>query len=125
MTYEYRNPRYNHVGTIDCEINHPKWGWSLYTADPNDIAESGRKLYEKIISDGVEIAEYVPPQPSDEEVAEDVRYKRDYLLKESDWTQLPDVPVKTKEKWADYRQALRDVPEQPGFPHEIEWPEKP
>lgn len=126
MLYEYRNPRYNHTGTIDCEINHPQWGWSLYTASPNDVEETGRKLYEKIINDGVEIAEYVPPEPpSDEQVAMWKRQERDELLKETDWTQLPDVPQPTKEKWAEYRQLLRDIPQQPNFPHDIEWPRKP
>lgn len=47
------------------------------------------------------------------------------LLNESDWTQLPDVPLETKSAWADYRQALRDITEQPGFPKNVVWPEKP
>lgn len=38
-----------------------------------------------------------------------MRYQRDQLLKESDWTQVADVPV-DKQAWADYRQTLRDFP---------------
>ncbi|MBU1229235.1 MAG: phage tail assembly chaperone [Proteobacteria bacterium] len=40
-----------------------------------------------------------------------------------DWTQLPDAPLSAEGKaaWAAYRQALRDVPEQAGFPL-VEWP---
>ena len=53
-----------------------------------------------------------------------VRKKREILLAESDWTQLPDVPVKTKEAWATYRQALRDITEQPD-PFNIVWPTPP
>lgn len=53
-----------------------------------------------------------------------VRAKRDKLLLESDWTQLPDVPFATKEAWAVYRQALRDVTIQPD-PFNIVWPESP
>jgi hypothetical protein len=41
--------------------------------------------------------------------AERMRNHRDRLLKESDWTQLPDAPV-DREAWATYRQALRDFP---------------
>ena len=41
--------------------------------------------------------------------AERMRLHRDRLLKESDWTQLPDAPV-DREAWATYRQALRDFP---------------
>ena len=53
------------------------------------------------------------------------RNKRDALIRETDWTQLPDVPEPTAEVWVGYRQALRDVPQQEGFPNEINWPEKP
>ena len=54
-----------------------------------------------------------------------VRAKRGKLLNASDWTQLPDVPLETKAAWAVYRQALRDVTEQPGFPADISWPGTP
>ena len=53
-----------------------------------------------------------------------VRAKRDRLLLESDWTQLPDVPLATKEAWAEYRQQLRDVTFQSDV-FNIQWPEKP
>lgn len=46
---------------------------------------------------------------------EHVRGQRNTLLSESDWTQLADAPV-DKAAWATYRQALRDLPQQPGFP---------
>lgn len=54
-----------------------------------------------------------------------VRGLRDRLLAACDWTQLPDVPIETKSAWATYRQALRDVPQQAGFPTDIVWPEAP
>jgi hypothetical protein len=53
-----------------------------------------------------------------------VRAQRGRLLQESDWTQLPDVPLATKEAWATYRQALRDVTLQPD-PLNIVWPTPP
>jgi hypothetical protein len=56
--------------------------------------------------------------------AESVRKQRDALLAQSDWTQLPDAQV-DKAAWASYRQALRDVPAQPGFPFDVVWPVKP
>lgn len=56
-----------------------------------------------------------------------VRSQRDYLLKETDW-----VVVKAYEsndsisvEWLTYRQALRDITTQAGFPHSVEWPTKP
>ena len=51
------------------------------------------------------------------------RARRNRLLQASDWTQLPDVPLATKAAWATYRQALRDITEQPGWPTDITWPE--
>ena len=53
-----------------------------------------------------------------------VRLKRNSLLSESDWTQVDDAPV-DKAAWATYRQALRDITDQVGFPHTVEWPVKP
>ena len=38
-----------------------------------------------------------------------MRYQRNRLLTESDWTQVADAPV-DREAWATYRQALRDFP---------------
>lgn len=53
-----------------------------------------------------------------------VRSRRDQMLRASDWTQLPDVPLATKEMWANYRQALRGVTLQPD-PFNIVWPVAP
>ena len=53
-----------------------------------------------------------------------MRLKRDRLLSESDWTQLPDASVNASDCTA-YRQALRDVPSQSEFPNNITWPTKP
>lgn len=49
---------------------------------------------------------------------------RSTLLKNSDWTQLSDVPLTETEKgeWATYRQSLRDIPSQEGYPWDIVWP---
>lgn len=66
-----------------------------------------------------------PLPPTKEETAAWVRADRDRRLAETDWTQAADVPQATKDKWAPYRQALRDVPQQEGFPFNVVWPEKP
>lgn len=60
----------------------------------------------------------------DTEQANNTRNTRNSMLKDCDWTQLADSPV-DKSAWATYRQALRDVPAQAGFPWTIEWPVKP
>lgn len=56
--------------------------------------------------------------------ARQIRAQRNYLLSACDWTQTKDAPVDAA-VWAAYRQALRDIPQQPGFPHNVEWPEVP
>ena len=55
-----------------------------------------------------------------------VRSERDRRLLDSDWSQLPDVPLTEEKKveWVVYRQELRDVTNQPD-PFEITWPTKP
>ena len=54
----WRNPKYNRHGTIDCEINHPQYGWIPFTASPNDVAEHGREIYSAIVVSGTPIAPY-------------------------------------------------------------------
>jgi len=61
----------------------------------------------------------------DERLAANWRGKRDAILAETDWTQMPDVPAETREKYATYRQALRDITKQEGFPRNVELPEVP
>ena len=57
----------------------------------------------------------------DAEQAKNVRQTRNDKLKECDWTQLADSTA-DKQAWATYRQALRDVPTQAGFPWTVDWP---
>jgi hypothetical protein len=64
------------------------------------------------------------PSPEPLPTAEEIRAERDRLLKASDWTQVADAPV-DQAAWAAYRQALRDVPQQEGFPENVVWPIKP
>ena len=56
-----------------------------------------------------------------------VRQQRDILLADSDWTQLADAPLTATKKaqWATYRQALRDISSQPGYPGSVTWPTPP
>lgn len=60
----------------------------------------------------------------DAEQSKAVRGDRNKRLTDCDWTQLPDAPVDSA-AWATYRQALRDVPSQVGFPWDVTWPEVP
>lgn len=64
---------------------------------------------------------------TDEEYAAEAREKRNALIAETDYLVMPDYPLDAEKKAAllAYRQALRDVPEQAGFPRQINWPVKP
>jgi len=58
--------------------------------------------------------------------AGDIRSKRDDLLNKYEWTVTsPDLTDDKKAEWKTYRQALRDLPDQSGFPWDITWPTKP
>ena len=60
----------------------------------------------------------------DAEQAKSVRTSRNDKLKECDWTQITDSTA-DKAVWATYRQALRDITAQAGFPWTITWPDAP
>ena len=60
----------------------------------------------------------------DTEQAKSIREQRNQKLKDSDWTQLADSTA-DKTAWATYRQALRDITAQAGFPWTVEWPDAP
>lgn len=61
---------------------------------------------------------------ANDRAAAEIRTERDAKLTQSDWTQVIDAPI-DQAAWATYRQALRDIPSQTGFPNEITWPTEP
>lgn len=65
----------------------------------------------------------IPLTPDD--LAAIARRERDVRLAACDWTQARDVPDALSAKWQPYRQALRDISKQAGFPAVIDWPEAP
>ena len=62
-----------------------------------------------------------------EQASESVRNQRDRLLTETDWVVVKHNELGTSipQEWLDYRQALRDITEQSGFPDNVEWPTAP
>ena len=86
---------------------------------PNDPGNRDYHMVQQAIADGT----VVEMEPS-ASVSQEVRSQRNGLLSSSDWTQVADAPV-DHATWAVYRQALRDVPQQAGFPDNVVWPVKP
>ena len=62
-------------------------------------------------------------QPSDADLQMFVRFQRNSLLAETDYLALSDTTLSSD--MAAYRQALRDIPSQAGFPTNVTWPTKP
>jgi hypothetical protein len=132
---DYKNAHYiNNKGWVNCEINHPEYGWIPYTLDPadTDMTINNDDLLAAMAANG-DVAPYLPPtqEEMDERAAEAVRQERDLKLAfEVDpiagnalrWAALL---AEQQQAWADYRQALLDIPSQEGFPHDVIWPEKP
>lgn len=84
-----------------------------------------------IKKNGAWVEQWIKTPATPEEISErtaakaaEVRAERNRRLADSDWTQLPDAPV-DRAAWAIYRQQLRDVSKQPGFPWQITWPVEP
>lgn len=67
------------------------------------------------------------PEPDDSMVAEAIRAKRNALIGETDYYLMPDYPSNPQnlEELKVYRQALRDLPTQEGFPRDVRWPDVP
>lgn len=80
------------------------------------------QFLEELKNGEAELIPYVPPAPTWEEI----RAKRDGLLKDSDWSVAGDAtPKPSKEAWLAYRQTLRDLPTTFKTPEEVVWPIKP
>ena len=62
-------------------------------------------------------------EPIDKQYAENIRNRRNNLIKESDWRAVSDRELEPE--WKEYRQALRDISKQEGFPHDVKWPVDP
>lgn len=57
---QYRNARYTADGRIDCEVNHPRFGWIPYTTSPDD--EVSKDLFAELDASN-QVAAYEPPAP--------------------------------------------------------------
>ena len=69
-------------------------------------------------------SEWVLFPPDLDQIATEIRAQRNAILQQSDWTQVADAPV-DQATWATYRQSLRDITLQDGFPENVIWPTPP
>ena len=86
-------------------------------------------IYNYTVQDGIVVlkSEAEMQARADALLARSIRGQRDKLLAESDYVILPDAPYSdaTQSAYRTYRQALRDLPAQAGFPNNVTWPAKP
>lgn len=73
----YRNPFRNIYGTIDLELQHPKWGWIPYTASPDDSAEGCRALCAEIEAKEAESPGHIAPYVGESLEERDLRLWRE------------------------------------------------
>ena len=94
--------------------------------DEPAVTERQRIAGPQYVFDGAQVNRvYSVEAIPDEEKAGQVRSERNTKLAATDWTQGKDIPDNISTAWAAYRQALRDVPQQAGFPWVVEWPAQP
>ena len=104
------------------------YGVHPYGIDKTATPAQWAALEADLASGVVAVQDMAPaPKLSIDALAAETRAQRDALLAASDWTQFPDVMLAAEKRaaWNAYRTALRAVPEQPGFPTDVAWPEKP
>lgn len=80
-----------------------------------------RQFLEELKNGEAKLIPYTAPKASWDEV----KSKRDQLLRETDWVGLKDVTVTNEKAWLKYRQDLRDIPQKFSDPSKVVWPTKP
>lgn len=120
IKYQYKGKQYDWLSDIRKDI----WETDRVVFGAwDDLVKEQFGVTEVMIPDPV-----TPPyEPTDEELARQVRDDRNRKLEETDWYVTPDYPAdpETLELVKSYRQALRDIPLQSGFPRDVKWPVEP
>jgi hypothetical protein len=112
------SPPDGYVGVVDVDPPEYDYTKNIMQGSPEFIDGVWKMTW--VVTDATqnEIAERVAG------VSSTVRRRRNDLLTVCDWTQVADAPV-DKAAWAAYRQALRDITSQAGFPWTVTWPDAP
>lgn len=99
----------------------------VYKCDTYYLDYPHDDLLEQRVSDRYDEWLGMAKQAEYDKLASKIKYEREKLLTETDWTQALDAPIgpESREELRIYRQALRDITEQPDYPHSVEWPEQP
>ena len=114
-------PPEGYVTVVDAptpQVDHTK---DIVEDTPQKIDGTWTRVWSVVDATPEEIAQRTENQ------ANAVRADRNARLAACDWTQLADSPLDpdAKSAWALYRETLRMIPQQAGFPWDVQWPPEP
>lgn len=91
-----------------------------------DMGQAPNKYCKYLLADRIWVDPRSEQQKKDD-AAQPIIEQRNVLLYESDWTQIPNNPLTQEQQtaWAVYRQELRDISQQEGYPYNVVWPTPP
>lgn len=116
---------YSYVHDATPPVHNPDTHYVQRAASPEQVVVNGSTIWRQKFN----IVAFTEQELTDRSNAKatTVRRDRDLLLKDSDWTQMFDSPLSdlAKSAWHQYRQELRDISDQPGFPTTVNWPTEP
>lgn len=124
--FQFANPKWNTTGGIDVEVILDSTGESIpFTARGDDSESHGVELFNLLSTTySAQIAPVTSQEVYDDLVV-DALLRRNRELRESDWIASRDIELQNQLEWLQYRQDLRDITRQVGFPTSINWTEKP
>jgi hypothetical protein len=115
-----RNPIYTADGRIDCEIEHPQYGWIPFTASPDDPEQHGRDIFAAAVASG-NVAPYVAPviDPAEvfaaEQAEQEAKRQAAYTAEADPLFFKWQAGEATEAEWLAKRQEIRDR-----YPHPSE-----
>ena len=129
------HPNVSFPKTLSAEVLN---SYNVFEVQPSDepTVDHTKNIVENnpVLQDGTWVQQWTTEDVSSEKINERttlealmVRAERDARLRDSDWTQMADSPLTDSKKaeWATYRQSLRDITTQSGFPFSVNYPTKP
>lgn len=120
--------------SFDCEILFEEFPeeWMPFTFNENDKESHSVWIKEQwLLENSQSVSEYTPPTEEQllQQKSNEVVLRRNLILEESDKYVFPDrwytYSEETRQLWSNYRQSLRDIPLQEGFPFDVTWPLSP
>lgn len=100
-----------------------KTDFGIYTEE--EFVPTSHWKYSYILKEEKKNNVKLVPQSAPEETWDTIRFKRNTLLKQTDWMSNSDVEIPNKPKWLIYRQQLRDLTKTFDSPSKVRWPKQP